>query len=110
MTQLGRSASAPSLSSVERSLSGFRRAAAIVLLVAGLPTLVSAVLAALLALGMVDYLLRLPAWFRLGGWVAGIVAIVVAFTHWVVPALRFKPSLTELALRLEKSESGRAAG
>ncbi len=80
------------------------------LLAGAAATLLAALLAGLLGAGILDYLLRLPAWLRAVFWVAGIAALVYGFWRLVRPALGFRPSLTEVALRLEHSEEGRKAG
>ena len=57
-----------------------------------------------------DYFLRTPNWFRSGLLVGGVMLLIVAFWRWIRPAMRFNPSLTEVALRIEQSEPGQKAG
>lgn len=57
-----------------------------------------------------DYLLRLPGWLR-----GGFLGLGAAIALWiirtrVIPAARFSPSLTEFALRLERTPAGQSAG
>jgi len=59
---------------------------------------------------LVDFVLRTPDWFRISLWVLGVVALAALIRRRVVPAARFSPSLTELALRIERSDAGRSAG
>lgn len=80
------------------------------LVLTGGATLLTGLVAVALAAGMLDFLLRTPAWLRLILWVAGIGALVVAGRRLLLPAWRFRPSLTEVALRLEKSDEGKKAG
>lgn len=61
----------------------------------------------LLALGgasliLLDYLLRFPSWIRWFHLVVGIGATFFLLFRLAYPALRFRPSLTSLALRLER--------
>lgn len=57
---------------------------------------------------LADYLFRFPSGMRWLAWVAGVCAIFESARRYMVPALRFRPSLTELALRLERA--GHAPG
>lgn len=52
---------------------------------------------------ILDWIFRFPAPFRLVLLVAGIAALAVAARRLLLPALRFRPSPTELALRIERS-------
>lgn len=61
------------------------------------------VVGALLTLGLLDYALRLPGWIRWANWIAGVAALIFALTRYVWPALRLNPSLTDLALRIERT-------
>lgn len=66
------------------------------------------VLVALLAEGLIDYVLRLPSWLRIAILILGIAGLVVAIRRRLIPALRLRPKLSTLALRVERSELGRA--
>lgn len=61
-------------------------------------------------LGVTDYLLRLPEPLRVVLWVGGLGALAWVGYAWLAPLARFRPSLTTLALRLERTPAGRAAG
>jgi len=65
------------------------------------------VLVALLAEGLIDYVLRLPSWLRIAILVVGLAGLVVATRRRLVPALRLRPKLSTLALRVERSALGR---
>lgn len=67
-------------------------------------------IAALLLGGAIDFLLRSPPAVRVIGLAAAVVVGVWATFRHVWPALRFRPSLTELALRLERHDPGGDAG
>jgi hypothetical protein len=98
------------LAPVEAALRRTRRTASILLVTTGLAGFLAGGVAVAIAAGVLDYFFRVPLWFRLAVWAAGIVGGVWAAKRWVVPALRFRPSLTEVALRLERSDAGRKAG
>lgn len=91
-------------------LGRLRARARMVLLAASVATLLATVLAVVLALGLLDFALRTPMWLRLGVLIAGIAAAIFAMSRWLLPAWRFRPSLIETALRLERSEAGRKTG
>jgi hypothetical protein len=92
------------------TLSRLRARARVLLLVASLASILAVAIAAALSVGILDYLLRTPMWMRLGVLLAGAAALGVAVYRFMVPALGFNPTLTEVALRVERSEQGRAAG
>lgn len=98
------------LATVERQLRSLRFRAAALLLFLGLSTVLGLTIGGSILWGALDYLVRLPAWLRFIGLGAGLFGVVWAIRRWVLSALRFRPGLTELALRLERSEPGRAAG
>lgn len=102
--------SAGGLRAVESRLGAVRSRARWMLILGAGAVLGSALIASVLSLGVVDYLLRLPAWLRAAIWVIGVVALGVAAWRRMSPALRFRPSLTDIALRLERSEEGQRAG
>jgi len=64
------------------------------------------VLGALVVLALADAALRLPVWLRWAHFLIGLAAAGWAFRAWVLPAWRFRPSLTSVALRVESHEPG----
>jgi len=58
--------------------------------------------AVFLLLALVDYLLRLPAWIRWVHFLGGLLALVWAWRSRVAPASSFSPSLSDLALDIER--------
>ncbi len=115
MQQRGESSAGPAGASsvrgrIERSLRVIRRRAK-VMLVAQRVGLVAAWVVGLCVLAAcVDYLLRTPSWLRGSVLFTGAFSLIWALWRVVAPALRFSPSLTEIALRIERSQSGRSAG
>lgn len=84
------------------SLSRLRSRARFLLLGARLSLVAAAFIGAATALGLTDYVLRLPWVLRQVMWLAGIAALLWAAISYIRPALRFAPSLTDLALRIER--------
>lgn len=80
------------------------RARARVLLIAQrIGVVVGAAVLGALVVALLDSVLRLPAWMRgviLGG---GVVAVALASWRWVRPAVLFKPSIVDVALRIERA-------
>jgi hypothetical protein len=70
----------------------------------------AALVGALLLAGFIDFFLRTPGILR--GIVTGLILFATAagFVYRILPAIRFRPSLSELALRLERTPAGEAAG
>ncbi len=87
---------------VSRKLTQLRRTARAMLLAQRISQWVAVVLAVVMALALVDFLLRLPGWGRL---IIGASLAVVAI-GWLVgqfiEALGFRPGLSTLALRAER--------
>lgn len=73
--------------------------------------ILAALLAAAVAGGFFDYILRTPAPIRFAVWLLAMGLVARAAWAWVLPAARFAPSETEVALRLERRLGrGLAAG
>lgn len=100
----------PGLGPVALGLRRLRSAARRSLLLRGLAWLAASVAAWLIAAIVLDYLLRMPVWLRTAILVAGLAGLVVAVRRWLGPAWRFTPSLTEIALRVERTPEARKAG
>lgn len=95
---------------IAQTLAALRFRIRLWLLVDRASALVGTILAICLALGIIDYFIRMPRPMRLALWLIGIVAIVLAFRKFILPAFRFRPSLTDLALRIEQSPAGQESG
>jgi|GEM_PF-288963 len=93
---------APVVSALERLRSAARRrlVAQKVAGIAGFGAVVVFVLA------LADYFVRLPMPVRVGHWVLGVGVLAWAVWRFVGPAIRFRPSLTDVALRVESSGEG----
>lgn len=95
---------------VRSRLIALRARARWMLIVSAGSVLLCAAIAAALSAGLLDYVVRLPSWFRVLMLAGGIGAAVVAIRKWVLPAIGFRPPLTEVALRIENSRIGEEAG
>lgn len=98
------------LKRVVAALTRLRGAARAQLFVQRLGLLVAMAFAVALGGGGVDWLLRLPGWLRGGLLLIGGVILIYTFWRHVRPALRFSPSVTEVALRVESLPEAREAG
>jgi len=83
-------------------LSRERLRARAVLVGSKLATLIGAVIGAAVLVGLIDYALRFPSWFRAVLWIGGVGAAAWYAVSRVAPAARFCPSLTDVALRVER--------
>lgn len=72
--------------------------------------IIGLVVMALLGAGLVDYVLRTPAWMRTLALVFGAAILGGLVWRHLVPALRFRPDLEALALRVERTPAGREVG
>lgn len=94
---------ASSVDRLVRALSRLRTRARVLLVVRELSVLLAAVVVGALVLGLLDYGLRLPSTVR---WIALLGGLVLAgawVVRRVIPAARFCPRLTDVALRVEES-------
>ncbi|MBL8876885.1 MAG: hypothetical protein JNM86_13900 [Phycisphaerae bacterium] len=73
-------------------------------------TLLGSGLAVCLGAALLDYLVRMPQAMRIVLWLIGLGLVIGAIRRFVIPAARFKPSLTDLALRIEQTPEGQRAG
>lgn len=72
--------------------------------------LVVGFIAAVLFLSLLDYLLRFPAAIRWIHWTAVAMGVLWWTSRRIVPAIAFRPSITDLALRLEQHPQAIASG
>lgn len=98
------------LAPVAAQLRLLRARAVALLVVASIGSFLAGGIAVSLTAGVLDFILRTPAWFRVGIWLIGLSGAVWAARRWLVPLVQFRPSLTEVALRVERSEAAKAAG
>lgn len=93
-----------------RWLSGVRRTAWAMLVSQRVGWVVAGVIGAIVVGGVLDYFLRAPTALRAGGLAGAAALLAVIVWRFILPALRFNPSLTEIALRIERAESGEKPG
>lgn len=87
-----------------------RSHAKLMLIGQGVAWVIGTGIAAVMLGGVLDYLLRAPAWLRGIGLVVAFGALAGLVRGLIVPALKFAPSLTEIALKIENAPAGRGAG
>ncbi|MEZ6241948.1 MAG: hypothetical protein R3B57_02800 [Phycisphaerales bacterium] len=109
MTTLDQHTLAPTHASIDearRTLARVRDTGRRLLVVRAVAWVVAGAIGAVLFGVLVDYVLRLPTPGRVFGLILASCALAYALARMLLPALRFRPTLTELALRLEKREAG----
>ena len=104
-----RAAGPDAMRAVLSTLESIRLKARAVLIAQRTVTMAAAVVAAVVVLGLLDYLLRFPMFLRAGHWCVGLAAVGVLSWRRLLPAARFAPSLTDIALRIERSSVGTPA-
>lgn len=87
---------------VLREIESIRRVSRLMLLAQRVSVLAAWAVGVALLLVLIDYLFRLPGQARLALDLAMIAGMVLAIWRWVWPAVRFRPTLTDLALRFER--------
>lgn len=93
-----------------RALERVRSRAWALLVLSSVASVLGIAIVSATALAVADYYLRTPSSLRIGLLVIGLVALWTIIRSRISPAVSFKPSLTEVALRVEKSQEGKAAG
>ena len=87
---------------VTASLRRLRAAARRLLLIRTLALTIAALALLFTAAGMLDFLLRFPAWMRTVHLIVGALLLALITWRYIRPAWKFHPSLTAIALRLER--------
>lgn len=85
-----------------REIESIRSTARLMLLAQRAAVLAAWVIGAALLLVGADYIFRLPGAARLGLEILLLIGLLAALWRYVSPAVRFRPTLTEMALRFEK--------
>lgn len=98
------------LTDLEQGLVSVRSAARRLLTLQGLARVLTVIALTAISLALLDFVLRTPAGFRAVLWIGGVVGVAWLTRRWVWPALQFKPSLTEIALRVERTTEAEHAG
>lgn len=94
---------APAVERLTRALSRLRTRARLLLLARGVGLIVGGILVVAIVLGLIDFAVRMPMGVRVSGWVVWVALVVVAIWKLIVPAARFRPRLTDMALRVERA-------
>lgn len=88
-----------------QQLRKFRASARSLLLQSQLALIVVGVIAFIIIVGLLDFALRLPDAFRFVLLIGGLALLAWALVRGVWPAIRFRPSLVEMALQVERRHS-----
>lgn len=98
------------LRSLRDAIARLRSAIKAQLLVSRLGMIAAAYVGAMLVGGLSDYLLRFPSPLRVVAFL--IAACLLGYLAWrvILPVIRFRPSDTDLALRLEQTDLGKERG
>lgn len=105
-----RPSAAVAIAPVRRELRLLRRASRRRLLIAAVGLVAAVYIFGAVLVGLADYALRLPGWMRVAMWAIGVAVLIVVVRRWWIPAWRFRPSLTDMALRLEQTPEATSAG
>lgn len=111
MSQADRDTSTQASEAIGRvvaALSAVRATARLLLVSQRLVTIVAFMLGAVIVMAVLDYLLRFPTPLRVFHLMAGLVGSMVLLRARLLPAARFAPSLTDVALRIERAAAGTA--
>lgn len=100
--QTGAEAQRDGMAQVRAALRSIVRRARALLVAERLFLALAPIVAAALAVTALDFFLRLPQPLRVINWIIGIVALALLVARWVLPAARFHPSPTDVALRIER--------
>lgn len=92
---------------LEAQLRSVRAQARAQLILTRVAMLVAALAGATLLVGLADFVLRFPTALRAIFWLFGAAGLGMVIWRLLLPAARFNPSLTEIALRMERIESKR---
>ncbi|MEN0019249.1 MAG: hypothetical protein AAF747_00030 [Planctomycetota bacterium] len=92
------------------TLASLRARSRLLLLVRAAAWVGAITLGVVFALALFDFAVRVPAWLRFAAWLGGVAALGWAVHRHVLPAWRFAPSLTDFALRVERTPAARDAG
>lgn len=98
--------SSPSTSRLAGPLTRLRERIRLVLIGRGAAELAALVLIGSLAVVLLDFVVRWPGAMRWIVWLAAFGGIVAGVRLLILPALRFRPSVVDVALRIEQTESG----
>jgi hypothetical protein len=91
---------------IERALASLRTRIRLWLVFDRSTAILGVTLAIAIALGLLDFVIRMPGAMRWVVFVIGAAIVLGACRRLLVPAARFRPSLTDLALRVEETPAG----
>ncbi len=100
----------PDATPVVRTLVRLRAAARRRLIFQSSGVLLAFAIVAIILVAFLDFVVRMPTGVRVILWLIGACTLAIAAYRRVTPALKFRPPLAEIAIRLENTPEGRRAG
>jgi hypothetical protein len=91
---------------IERALASLRARIRLWLVFDRATAILGVTLSVAIGLGLLDFAIRMPGLMRLALLLIGAALVVAACRRLLVPAARFRPSLTDVALRVEQTPVG----
>lgn len=91
---------------IERALASLRARIRLWLVFDRATAILGVTLSVAIALGLLDFAIRMPGLMRWVLFLSGVALVVAACRRLLVPAARFRPALTDVALRVEQTPAG----
>lgn len=91
---------------IERALSSLRTRIRLWLVFDRTSAILGVALGVAIALGLLDFGIRMPGPMRIVLFLIGVGLVLAAGRRLLIPAARFRPSLTDVALRVEQTPAG----
>lgn len=91
---------------IERALGALRTRIRLWLVFDRATAILGVTLGVAIALGLLDFVIRMPGAMRWVVFLIGLAFVIGACRRLLVPAARFRPSLTDVALRVEQTAAG----
>ncbi|MBY0396613.1 MAG: hypothetical protein K2X91_09125, partial [Thermoleophilia bacterium] len=95
---------------VMQRLRSLARVARAMLIVQRLGWILAGIVAALALAGTVDYALRSPGWLRAALLLVGLSVLATALVRRLWPAIKFRPTESQIAARIERTPAGQSSG
>ncbi len=95
---------------VMQRLRSLARVARALLIVQRLGWILAGIVAALVLAGVIDYTLRSPGWMRAAVLLVGIGVLGTTLVRRLWPAIKFRPTESQIAARIERTPAGQSSG
>lgn len=98
------------IANVARAITSLRRTAWLQLIIQRVGLGLAVLIGAAVVAGLLDFVLRMPMALRAIFWLGGVALAAWFIAVRLLPAWRFQPTLTDVALRLESTPAAKEAG